>query len=168
MHLPEIHIERQHRGWELRTEMLLPHEPEQVFPFFADAGNLQQLTPRYLRFKILTPLPIEMHRGAVIDYRLRLHGLPIAWRTEITEWDPPYRFVDSQRKGPYRWWVHEHQFLVDESGGTRVVDCVRYDLPLGRLLHPLFVKRDLRNIFRFRAKVMHEHFIESVAQAASL
>ena len=99
--LPTIEVESVRKGWRLRTEQRLPQQPENVFPFFADAGNLEKLTPGYLHFQILTPLPIEMRKGALIDYRLRLRGVPIRWRTEITEWDPPYRFVDSQIKGPY-------------------------------------------------------------------
>ena len=140
--------------------MLLPQSPEEVFPFFADASNLNRLTPRSLKFQILTPPPIEMRRGTLIDYRLRLRGVPIRWRTEITEWDPPYRFVDTQIKGPYRRWVHEHQFLLEEDG-TRAIDKVQYDMALGKLLHPLFVKRDLKRIFRHRAKVMRDLFGDS-------
>ena len=158
--LPTIEVESVRKGWRLRTEQRLPQQPENVFPFFADAGNLEKLTPGYLHFQILTPLPIEMRKGALIDYRLRLRGVPIRWRTEITEWDPPYRFVDSQIKGPYSWWVHEHRFLASDEG-TLATDEVQYGMPLGRLLHPLFIKRDLINIFKFRAQVMYDLFVRN-------
>ena len=157
---PEIQITRLRRGWLLQTESRLAPPPAEVFPFFADAGNLEQLTPPSLHFQIRSKLPIEMRAGAILEYRLRLHGMPIFWRTEITEWDPPYRFVDTQVKGPYKWWIHEHQFLV-EDGATRAVDRVQYDLPLARLLHPLFVRRDLLKIFRYRAQVIGRLFGES-------
>src|SRR5579871_5848818 len=93
---------------EFHGEQFLPRPLEEVFPFFADAGNLPILTPPWLHFHILTTRPIEMRRGALIDYRLRIHGLPIRWQSEIVEWDPPHRFVDEQRRGPYRLWHHEH------------------------------------------------------------
>ena len=156
---PEIEVESVRKGWKLSTELQLPQSPEDVFPFFADAANLEKLTPRYLNFEILTPLPMEMCRGAIIEYKLRLHGVPIRWQTEITEWDPPFYFVDTQIRGPYRWWVHEHRFL-ENSEGTLATDEVQYDMPLGRLLHPLFIKRDLVNIFTYRARVMHELFVQ--------
>lgn len=91
-----------------------------------------------------------MRQGLLLDYRLKLHGVPFHWQSEITAWEPPHRFVDSQRRGPFRWWVHEHEFVAD-GAGTLMADRVHYGVPGGRLIHELFVARDLRNIFRYRA-----------------
>jgi ligand-binding SRPBCC domain-containing protein len=140
---------------ELRTEIHLPRPREEVFEFFADAGNLQAITPDWLHFRILTPLPIEMRQGALIEYRLRLRGLPVRWKTEITAWDPPRRFVDEQLRGPYRLWVHEHTFQ-EADGGTLVGDSVRYAVPGGTLVDKLFVAREVRRIFAFRQERLRE------------
>ena len=111
------------RTFELTSEVMLPRPPAEVFPFFADARNLERLTPAWLRFEVLTAGPIEMRPGAAIDYRLRLRGVPIRWRSEITAWEPPFRFVDEQRRGPYRLWVHEHRF-EEREGRTLASDHV--------------------------------------------
>jgi ligand-binding SRPBCC domain-containing protein len=132
-----------------RSEIWLPRPLPEVFAFFADACNLQALTPDWLDFSILTPAPILMRPGALIDYRLRLHGFRIRWQTEITAWEPPHRFVDEQRRGPYRLWVHEHHFEA-RDGGAEVRDIVRYAAPGGRLVEWLFVRRDVERIFQFR------------------
>jgi ligand-binding SRPBCC domain-containing protein len=139
------------------TEQLLAADIEEVFGFFADARNLEALTPGWLHFRILTPDPIVMRVGTRIDYRLRLHGLPLAWQSEITAWDPPHRFVDEQRRGPYRRWVHEHVF---EAAGrlTRVRDRVVYAVAGGRLVARLLVAPDLRRIFAYRAARLEERF----------
>lgn len=134
----------------LRTRIWLPEPRDRVFEFFADAGNLQLITPPWLRFRILTPRPIAMRNGARIDYRLRLHGVPLRWRSEITDWDPPRRFVDEQLRGPYRAWIHEHEF-TERDGGTEVRDRVRYSVPGGSLMDLLVVRRDVRKIFEYRA-----------------
>lgn len=146
--------------YELVRSIWVPAERDAVFDFFADAANLQRLTPDTLSFEILTPPPIAMAEGTLIDYRLRIHGLPVRWRTRIAEWDPPHRFVDEQLKGPYRMWVHEHTFEpVDD--GTLVGDRVRYRVPggpLAPLIHRLFVRPDVERIFEFRAQRMRELF----------
>jgi ligand-binding SRPBCC domain-containing protein len=135
--------------FELRREQWFPRPLEEVFAFFADARNLETITPPWLGFEVLTPDPIEMRPGTLLDYRLRLHGLPLRWRTEISLWQPPRRFVDEQRRGPYREWVHEHTFEAAD-GGTLVGDHVSYRVPGGRLVHELVVRRDVARIFDFR------------------
>ena len=142
-------------GYVLTAEQALPHTPADVFPFFADAANLERITPPWLRFRIPTPLPIDMRAGALIDYRLRLRGVPVRWRTEITAWEPPHRFVDEQLRGPYRWWVHEHRFEPIE-GGTLATDRVEYGVPGGRLAQRLLVGRDLERIFRYRQQALRD------------
>lgn len=141
------------RTFELHTETDLPRPLEEVFAFFGDAGNLQKITPPWLHFRILTPLPLEMRPGALLDYRIGLHGLPLKWRSEITEWEPPHRFVDVQLRGPYRLWHHEHTFRPVQ-GGTRMVDHVRYAVWGGALVERLLVRRSVRAIFDYRGKVI--------------
>ena len=137
----------------LHREQSLPGTPDEVFPFFADAGNLEAITPPWLGFRVVTPQPLEMRPGALIEYRLRLHGVSLSWRTTIAVWDPPRRFVDVQIAGPYRMWHHTHDFSQGPGGGTVMRDTVRYALPygpLGELARRLFVARDLEAIFDFR------------------
>jgi hypothetical protein len=137
----------------LKSEQRLPGTPAEVFPFFADARNLEAITPSWLSFRVTTPLPVEMRAGALIEYRLRLHGIPIAWLTRIEEWLPGVRFVDQQLAGPYRLWHHTHEFEPDGQGGTVMRDTVRYALPfwpLSEVAHALLVRRDLAAIFEFR------------------
>jgi hypothetical protein len=145
------------RIFTLEVEQWLPRPLAEIFAFFADAGNLDALTPAWLRFEILTPRPIEMRVGARIDYRLRLRGLPVRWQSEITVWQPPNRFVDEQRRGPYRVWHHEHTF-TEQDGGTLVGDRVRYAVFGGAVIERLFVRRDLATIFAFRQAKLAERF----------
>lgn len=142
---------------EFRSEIWLPLPVEKLFPFFADAAGLEALTPPWLNFKILTPLPIIMRPGALIDYRLRVHGLPLRWRTRINVWEPPNRFVDEQLRGPYRQWIHEHTFQP-RDGGTLVCDLVRYAVPFDFLIHEFFVRRDIGKIFDFRKNELSRRF----------
>jgi ligand-binding SRPBCC domain-containing protein len=142
----------------LRREQQLPGAPDDVFPFFAEAGNLEAITPPWLSFRIVTPRPIDMGVGTLIEYRLRLHGLPISWLTRIEAWEPGVRFVDQQMRGPYALWHHTHEFVA-EGGGTRMTDTVRYALPfgpLGEVAHRLFVRRDLDRIFDYRVTEVAE------------
>ena len=139
----------------LRTRIELPLARERVFPFFADADNLQKITPPELHFRIVTPPPIAMAQGTLIRYQLTLMGVPFEWLTRITVWNPPIEFVDEQVKGPYRRWVHQHLF-VETSFGTRMHDAVTYELPLfpiGELAAPL-VHLQLRRIFSYRARAL--------------
>jgi ligand-binding SRPBCC domain-containing protein len=144
----------------LRREQRLPGPPETVFAFFADAGNLEAITPPWLRFAVVTPRPVAMRAGTLIEYRLVLHGLPVSWLTRIEEWDTDParpRFVDMQLAGPYRLWHHTHEFRPGPDGGTVMTDTVRYVLPLGALgalVHRGLVRRDLERIFDFRARAV--------------
>jgi ligand-binding SRPBCC domain-containing protein len=141
----------------LRREQHLPGSPEEVFPFFADAGNLEAITPPWLGFEVVTPRPIAMRPGALIEYRLRLHRLPVSWLTRIEEWEPGVRFVDAQLTGPYKLWHHTHEFEPAPGGGTLMRDIVRYALPLGplgTLAHAVLVRRDVQRIFDFRAQAI--------------
>ena len=143
--------------FQLETELWLPHRRDEVFHFFADAFNLETLTPPWLKFEVLTPRPIEMRVGLQIDYRLRLRGLPMRWRSEITAWEPPGRFVDEQRRGPYRAWIHEHTF-EERDGGTLARDRVQYAVIGGQLVNRLFVRRDVEKIFHFRQEKLQGLF----------
>jgi len=141
----------------LTAEQSLPQILQEVFPFFADPRNLERITPPWLHFEILTHENIVMRKGTLIDYRLRLHGIPICWRSEITAWDPPHRFVDEQRRGPYSLWIHEHAFEAKGSG-TIVRDHVRYAVPGGRLVQRYLVAPDIKKIFTFRRKILEAIF----------
>jgi ligand-binding SRPBCC domain-containing protein len=142
---------------KFHSELTLTRPVEEVFGFFSDPANLQVLTPDWLNFRIITPQPIKLQAGALIDYRLRIHGFPVQWQTEITVWEPIQHFVDVQKRGPYRLWVHEHRFLAQDNG-TRVVDDVRYAPPGGWLIDRLFVRRDIERIFQFRRQKLIERF----------
>lgn len=142
----------------LLTSSLFVRRPRaEVFDFFADARNLEFITPPWLKFNVLTPTPIAMRVGALIDYKLKVRGFPMRWQSEITAWEPPHRFIDEQRRGPYRLWIHEHTF-VEQDGGTLVSDRVEYAVPGGAIVRRLFVAPDLEKIFAFRRERLAEHF----------
>lgn len=140
-----------------RTEQEFNLKPPSVFPFFADVTNLERITPPFLRFRVLTPTPVEIGEGTILDYRLRVHGVPVRWRTLIRSWEPPHRFVDEQIRGPYRRWIHEHRF-EEVAGGTRMIDEIDYAAPGGRLVERLFVDRDVERIFSYRARFLGQRF----------
>ena len=138
-----------------RSELWLPRPGAEVFAFFGDARNLQAITPEFLNFEVLTPAPFEMHAGTLIDYKLRVRGIPLRWRTHIRAWEPPFRFVDEQLRGPYRQWIHEHTF-EERDGGTLARDVVRYSVFGGALVDRLFVRRDVEKIFAYRSRRLQE------------
>lgn len=141
----------------VRTEVVLPARLDDAFAFFADAWNLERITPPWLNFRIRTPRPVVMAEGVELDYEIVLHGLPIPWRTRIDVWEPGVRFVDRQRIGPYRWWRHEHRFEA-AAGGTRVSDHVEYVPRVGWLTSRL-VHRDVTRIFAYRRDALLDLFL---------
>jgi ligand-binding SRPBCC domain-containing protein len=151
------------RLFTLENGFWLPQPVNQVFAFFADAANLERLTPPWLRFEVLTPLPVAMAAGVHIDYRLRYRGFPLGWRTEILVWEPPHRFVDCQIKGPYRRWVHTHLYL-EQDGGTLAREHVEYALPGGALTNALLIRKDLERIFAYRRQQLTDIFGDTCAQ----
>ncbi|MGC6487257.1 MAG: SRPBCC family protein [Planctomycetota bacterium] len=147
------------KTWRLQSTLWVPHTPEQVFPFFADAQKLELITPPWLSFRILTEMPLEMRVGALIDYRISLRGIPIRWRTRIARWEPNYAFADEQLIGPYAVWHHTHTF-TPQDGGTVLGDDVVMR-PRGGPLAPVVmrcVRGELERIFEYRARVMAEKF----------
>lgn len=144
----------------LTAEVVVPRPLDQVFPFFAGAANLERITPPFLNFRILTPLPIDMREGARIEYTIRLYALPLRWRTLISAWDPPHRFVDEQTSGPYRLWRHEHTF-EPHPRGTLCRDRVEYAHWGGPIAERLFVRPNLERIFAFRRRAVLEVFADS-------
>jgi uncharacterized protein len=144
------------------AEQFVPRPLAEVFDFFSKAENLEKLTPSWLNFHILSVEPSPVRKGTLIRYSLRWRIFPIRWTTEIIEWEPPYRFVDVQLKGPYKLWHHEHRFVA-EGNGTRIVDDVQYALPfgfLGSIAHKLKVKNDVETIFAYRTQVVNRLFGE--------
>ena len=149
----------------LRTQQRFADSPESIFDFFADAENLEAITPPWLNFRILTPLPIVMDSGTLIDYQLRLHWIPIRWRTEIAEWEPPHQFVDQQLRGPYRLWRHTHTFEPTPAG-TLMTDTVEYSVLGGRLINRWFVEPDLNKIFAYRQQSLAKRLAPSTPATA--
>ena len=143
----------------LRREQVLDAGVDRVFAFFADPLNLEAITPPLLRFEVITPGQVTMRVGALIAYRLHLHGVPISWLTSIQDWDPPHRFIDQQVRGPFALWHHTHELFPSGPDGTRMRDTVRYAIgygPLGEIAHRVLVRRDLETIFDFRARKVEE------------
>ena len=148
------------KSYTLRHQVWLPRPRSEVFAFFSQAENLEQLTPPWLRFQIVTPRPIQLREGATIEYALRLRGIPVRWLTVIERWDPPNEFTDVQIKGPYRLWRHTHRF-TESGGGTQMEDIIEYALPLGilgQIVNRVQVSRDLAKIFAYREQQVRELF----------
>jgi ligand-binding SRPBCC domain-containing protein len=148
------------KTYHLTAELWVPRPIEVVFPFFSNAENLNEITPGWLNFQLLTSVPIQMMLGTIMDYKLRLHGIPIRWQSQIEEWDPPFRFVDSQIRGPYRKWIHTHTFQ-SRDGGTVIRDDVEYAIGLGwldEIVKRWLVKPDLDKIFEFRHKQLAHRY----------
>lgn len=143
-----------------KSSIEIPYPKNEVFAFFKNAENLEKLTPKWLRFKILTPLPIDIKKGTIIDYKIKLAGFPFKWRTLITLWEPGIRFCDEQLKGPYKIWKHTHTF-EGQGVSTKIYDRVEY-LPMGWIFAPviniLFVSKQVERIFAFREKMIREIF----------
>jgi ligand-binding SRPBCC domain-containing protein len=143
---------------ELIVEQRLARPPEQVFPFFSDPANLEKITPAFLRFHVLGMTTAHIGDGTLINYALRLHGIPLRWQSRIESWKPNRMFVDVQTRGPYTLWHHTHEFEPDD-GGTVMRDRVRYRLPfgaLGDLIAGWMVRRDLEAVFDFRRQRIQE------------
>lgn len=142
------------------TETWLAHPIEKVFEFFSSEKNLEILTPDFLQFRVLGMNTPQIQEGTLIDYRLKIHGIPVRWQTRIEEWKPGHHFVDTQLKGPYSLWHHRHEFTA-ENGGTRMRDRVMFRLPLGglgMLVAGAFVRKDVRQIFEYRERKLAELF----------
>lgn len=146
--------------YELKYSQTICRPRDEVFKFFSKPENLEIITPKRLGFKILTPRPILMDKGTIIDYYIFIFGFPVRWRTLITQYDPPNIFIDQQIKGPYSLWHHTHTF-IENDGITIIHDKIRYIVPLGilgRLLNRLWIANDLKYIFEYRKNIINEHF----------
>jgi len=145
--------------YQLERMQTLPVSREELFRFFEQPENLSRVTPSSVGFNILTPAPIEMKTGLVLDYTIKVLGFPIRWTTLISSYDPPKRFIDVALRSPYAFWHHTHTFKQNDDGSTIMTDQVRYALgfgPFGPIVHALFVKRKLKHIFDYRAEVIAE------------
>ena len=140
------------------SQLWLSQPRGRVFAFFSDAQNLDLITPPWLHFRTIMSGPSDMRKGTIMNHRLRLHGFPLRWRSKITHWDPPSRFVDEQVRGPYRLWIHEHCF-EEREGGTLVHDHVRYAVLFDFLIHRLFIRPDIDRIFAYREKKLRDLFV---------
>ena len=140
-----------------QSQLWLPRSRDNVFAFFSNAQNLDLITPPWLHFRTTTSGSGEMGVDTTMDHHLRIHGVPLRWRSKITVWEPPARFVDEQVRGPYRLWIHEHCF-EEQNGGTLVHDQVRYAVILDVFIHRLFIRPDIERIFAYREKKLREIF----------
>lgn len=157
------------RSRSFTAEVRVAQPLDVVFPFFADARNLNELTPPWLNFHVITAGAVTMKAGAVIEYGLRVHGLPLRWRTLIAAWEPPHRFVDEQLRGPYRQWIHEHTFESDGSG-TIMRDRVTYAVPgwiIEPLINRLLVRPDIEKIFAWRTERVRALFGGAAGETGS-
>jgi ligand-binding SRPBCC domain-containing protein len=145
------------KKFSLYRSTTVPKTRGEVFEFFSKAENLQKMTPPWVHFEIRTPLPFTIEAGRIIDYRIKLRILPLTWRSEITVWEPPNRFVDEQRKGPFRLWIHEHRFQ-ESKRGTQIEDEVTYAVWGGALVQRYLVGPDLEKIFNYRHEVIEKLF----------
>jgi ligand-binding SRPBCC domain-containing protein len=149
------------KEYNFKTEMIIPDNLDNVFSFFSAAENLQAITPPWLHFRILTPTPLKIEPGHIIDYKLSLYGFPFKWKTRITLWDPPNQFIDEQIRGPYRKWVHHHLF-EPRGDHTCMRDQVTYEIPVfSEVINNLFVNRNVTRIFNFRRRRINELFSRS-------
>ncbi|HEY8834439.1 MAG TPA: SRPBCC family protein [Chthoniobacterales bacterium] len=142
---------------EFVSELWLPRPRGEVFAFFGEAANLDAITPPWLNFRTITPGPIVLQAGTLLEHKLRVRGFPIRWRTRITAWEPPARFVDEQLRGPYRLWVHDHLF-EERDGGTLMRDHVRYSVPFDFLVHKILVAPEVERIFAYRTDWLRRRF----------
>jgi ligand-binding SRPBCC domain-containing protein len=146
--------------YSLTSRQLVPYPLNEVFPFFSKPENLGLLTPENLGFQILTPSPVCMKEGAIIDYAITIASVPVRWTTLITSYEPPYRFIDVQLKGPYAYWRHTHSFSETDDG-TLITDEVDYAMPFGlagKIIHTAMIRRQLKNIFRNRGYAIEKIF----------
>jgi ligand-binding SRPBCC domain-containing protein len=155
--------------YTLHRRQFIPRPIDEVFKFFSEAGNLARITPPSLHFQFVTKLPIKIESGTLIDYRLRLFGVPFRWRTLIDPFEPPHRFADIQERGPYKRWRHLHEFF-EQDGGTLMLDSVEYELylgPLGRLVNRWFVRPQLEMIFDYRYSTIERLLSDRTPLAAA-
>jgi ligand-binding SRPBCC domain-containing protein len=145
------------KTYRFKTRLLLPVPRARLFEFFAEPGNLERITPPWLRFEMITSPTAAIKSGTLLDYRLRLRGIPMRWQSEITVWEPPSRFIDRQTRGPYSLWVHEHTF-TERDGVTVVGDNVEYGVPGGKIVQKFLVAPELERIFKYRHKILEALF----------
>ena len=153
-----LQFSRGPEGYVLEARQWLPLPRESVFQFFAEPRNLGRITPLWMSFQMLDAERVKMEEGARIHYIIRWLKLPLRWTTIISSYQPPEVFVDTQERGPYACWVHQHRFTPAE-GGTWMEDRVTYRLPfgvIGRVAHAVMVKQQLKQIFLFRARAIEQ------------
>ena len=151
---------RQPKVYTFYKEQFVPSDMDTVFDFFSRPENLEKITPSAMGFNIITPTPIEMKEGAIIDYTVKILGVPVRWRTMITSYKENEYFVDEQLKGPYSYWHHKHTFKEVE-GGILIIDEITYALPIQafrKIVHPVLIKPQLNQIFDFRFQTIKDKF----------